>query len=137
MPSPAAPSPMTDLKTCNRCKRDYPATPEHFHRSGVGLRNICKRCRNSERYGRRKAKRAGVAFTAEAAPPEMLLTRKVPDCRSCRLLAECTAKVAAKIPGDRGDPYCFVSSPWHWLFLREHDRRAYGTLMRRLERAQA
>ena len=37
-------------KACNRCKKEYPATKEHFHttkNTTSGLRGICKLCRNS------------------------------------------------------------------------------------------
>jgi hypothetical protein len=39
---------MTETKRCTKCKTEYPATPEFFHRSGsVGFYTQCKSCRNA------------------------------------------------------------------------------------------
>lgn len=37
------------IKTCSKCGRGFPATPEHFYRQGLGLRPDCKECRSSSR----------------------------------------------------------------------------------------
>jgi len=33
------------MKTCSRCKNDYPATTEYFYKQGDGLNCYCKPCR--------------------------------------------------------------------------------------------
>jgi len=32
------------MRTCSKCKREFPATREHFHKKGNGLRSWCKEC---------------------------------------------------------------------------------------------
>ncbi len=32
------------MRTCSKCKREFPATREHFYKKGNGLRSWCKEC---------------------------------------------------------------------------------------------
>lgn len=37
-----------EIKTCGRCKQEYPATLEYFHRNGkYGFYSICKKCKSA------------------------------------------------------------------------------------------
>jgi hypothetical protein len=50
-------TPETPLKKCSKCKREFPATMEWFHkssRSKDGLCNLCKECRSAQKSGRFK-----------------------------------------------------------------------------------
>lgn len=55
------------MKTCARCKEEYPATIEYFHRrtkSSTGFASYCKKC-SSEVAKERKSRKAEIAKEKE------------------------------------------------------------------------
>ena len=44
-------------KTCIQCKKSFPETTEHFHKSKDGFHSRCKACRRKHENGRRQKKR--------------------------------------------------------------------------------
>lgn len=48
---------MSNERTCIQCKKSFPETPEHFHKSKDGLHARCKPCRRAHERGRRDKKR--------------------------------------------------------------------------------
>jgi len=44
-------------KTCIQCKKSFPETTDHFHRSKDGFHSRCKTCRRKHENGRRQKKR--------------------------------------------------------------------------------
>ena len=44
-------------KTCIQCKKSFPETTEHFHKSKDGFHSRCKVCRRKHENGRRQKKR--------------------------------------------------------------------------------
>jgi len=44
-------------KTCIQCKKSFPETAEHFHKSKDGFHSRCKACRRKHENGRKQKKR--------------------------------------------------------------------------------
>lgn len=82
-----------NTKTCLKCGRTFPATPEYFHRRGASLTNKCVEC--TRKYWhvyqeRRAAQREAVAVVTHA-PPEVVKTAS--ECSFCLYLNICRERV--------------------------------------------
>ena len=72
------------LKRCTKCGKEYPATPEFFHRSNGKLKPYCKQCANKywqeyyERKGKSESPVPGSSANSVAVKPAVLRSAPLP-----------------------------------------------------------